>query len=410
MAWGGLLAMAILAVAVLSASVASAQMVEGEPISVGDGGCEPCLIDGNDECGVCPEACRPTISDRLWVRGEYLMWWTKGVPLPPLVTTSPSDTPDTEAGILGQPGTQILFGDSRVADDIRGGARVTLGWWLNPCRTVGVEASYMQLRNEIDYFRATDGDHAILARPFFNLSLNQQDASLVTYPGVRSGAVEVENSTGLETGEILLRLNRGNNCVDRTDLLLGYRYASLRDGLGIRQVTRWVDGEPPIVAGSTLDLADQFNSSNVFQGGQIGLSGRKHFGRMSLDVLVKLGLGTTRSAVTIAGETTTTVPGGEPFTTPGGLLAPASKLGHFEQNEFSFIPEVGVTLGYDFTTRARASIGYNFLYWTNVSRAGQQVDFAVDPTLPESDSSTQLAFTRTGFWAQGLTFGFEYDF
>src|SRR5579885_3479831 len=31
---------------------------------------------------------------RVWVDAEYLLWWTKGSPLPPLLTTSPPGTPD----------------------------------------------------------------------------------------------------------------------------------------------------------------------------------------------------------------------------------------------------------------------------------------------------------------------------
>src|SRR5690606_15408467 len=38
----------------------------------------------------------------LFVRAEYLAWSTKGMNLPPLVTTSPDDTPRVDAGVLGE--------------------------------------------------------------------------------------------------------------------------------------------------------------------------------------------------------------------------------------------------------------------------------------------------------------------
>ena len=37
----------------------------------------------------------------LWFRGEYLLWWMKESPIPPLVTTSPFGTPRELAGVLG---------------------------------------------------------------------------------------------------------------------------------------------------------------------------------------------------------------------------------------------------------------------------------------------------------------------
>src|SRR5262249_32043541 len=70
--------------------------------------------------GACPEsdpcACCPP-PGQWWVRGEYLQWWLQGAHLPPLVTASPPGTPITSAGILGAPGTTVLFGDSDVNND-----------------------------------------------------------------------------------------------------------------------------------------------------------------------------------------------------------------------------------------------------------------------------------------------------
>ena len=48
------------------------------------------------------------------VRGEYLLWWSNGNPLPPLVTTSPAGTPRPSAGVLGQPGTEIVYGAQTI--------------------------------------------------------------------------------------------------------------------------------------------------------------------------------------------------------------------------------------------------------------------------------------------------------
>ena len=58
----------------------------------------------------------PPLSGGFWIGAEYLLWSAKGDKLPPLVTTSPAGTPAPLAGVLGAPGTSVLFGDESVND------------------------------------------------------------------------------------------------------------------------------------------------------------------------------------------------------------------------------------------------------------------------------------------------------
>src|SRR5262245_32394939 len=48
----------------------------------------------------CCNPCSACALSRFWVSGEYLLWWTRGVHLPALVTTSPQGTPASDAGVL----------------------------------------------------------------------------------------------------------------------------------------------------------------------------------------------------------------------------------------------------------------------------------------------------------------------
>ena len=73
-------------------------------------------------------------------KADYLLWWTKGTNLPPLVTTSGTD----QSGVLG-PGTTVLFGDTTAENRARSGADLTLGMWLNCCQTWGIEGNYFTL-------------------------------------------------------------------------------------------------------------------------------------------------------------------------------------------------------------------------------------------------------------------------
>ena len=58
---------------------------------------------------------------------DALGWWVKGDSLPALVTTSPIGTPSSAAGVLGEPGTSILYGNQKVNDGIRPGGRIMGG-------------------------------------------------------------------------------------------------------------------------------------------------------------------------------------------------------------------------------------------------------------------------------------------
>jgi len=67
---------------------------------------------------------------RLWAGVEALGWAISGQSLPPLVTGSPTGTPRNQAGILGAPGTQILYGDQTVNGNLQPGIRTYAGLFL----------------------------------------------------------------------------------------------------------------------------------------------------------------------------------------------------------------------------------------------------------------------------------------
>ena len=65
------------------------------------------------------------------------------------------DAADQLPGALGQPGTQILFGDTGLNDGARAGGRFTIGRWLDSCQTCGIEATYLTLGKETTSFSAS---------------------------------------------------------------------------------------------------------------------------------------------------------------------------------------------------------------------------------------------------------------
>jgi hypothetical protein len=137
----------------------------------------------------------------VWADAEYLLWWTKGSHLPPLLTTSPAGTPIETAGILGEPGTTVLFGNERVNTDARSGGRFTVGAWLNEGHTTGIEGRFFFLEDQTTRFAASSDGSVILARPFIDFDptspfFGQGNTILVGFPGLVQGSFEATSSPG----------------------------------------------------------------------------------------------------------------------------------------------------------------------------------------------------------------------
>jgi len=351
---------------------------------------------------------------QLYGRGEFLLWWTQGMSIPPLVTTSPAGTARAQAGVLGAPGTAILFGGNRVEDDLRPGVRVTLGSWLGCDQQFAIEASFFYLDPDGFGYRAASGGSQILARPFFNTATGAAASELVSFPGVLSGAVAAYGSTSVWGGEINGRTNLCCGCESRVDAIVGYRYLRLHDRLSITEdLTAIGPGQVP--AGTRFNILDRFNTTNNFNGGQVGLIGEVRRNSFYLEGLVKVALGCTHQGLDIQGATLQSVPGLAPTVGAGGLLALPTNIGSYSRNRFSVVPELGVHAGYQLSDNLRAFVGYTFLYWNNVARAGGQVDVVVNPTqLPPGTlvgpRRPAAIFNDSDFWAQGFDFGVEFRF
>ena len=360
-------------------------------------------------------ACGPCLPLHVDIRVEYLAWWTKNPGLPPMVTTSPLDTDRGDAGVLGQPGTQILFGDGSLSENARSGFRLGIVSWVDACRTIGFEFGYATLDDKGTSFSASGAGDPILARPFVNAIGFIQDAELVSYPDVVDGTVTVNTTTRFRTAELLLRKNIIADCGRRTDVVIGYRYGQLKDNLLATEALIVGDQSPGVIDGTTIDLFDVFDSENTFNGFEFGLVTEQDFGHWDVELLAKLALGNTKSRVRIDGSTTTQVPDDELVTDEGGLLAMPTNMGQYQQNNFGVMSELGARLNYEFACRWRASLGYTFLYWYHVARASDQIDTTLNLTqLPPGPLTgpqrPEFQWQTAGFWAHGLSLGLEYRY
>jgi hypothetical protein len=351
---------------------------------------------------------------RFWLSADYLLWWTKGDHLPSLISTgSPTDA---VPGALGQSGTQVLFGGD-TSNQLHSGARFRGGYWFTPDQSFGVDGTFFFLGSRSGRFDEASDGVPILTRPFFNPISNREDAFLVAFPGKQNGSLAAALSSRLWGADTDLRGMLFRGASYQVSLLGGFRFLDLRESLGLKQMELFLPPSGSDLFASTTTM-DRFHTSNQFYGGQIGTDVMWCRGRFYVNVLTKIGLGTSVEQADINGWTAWANTHGQSGSIGVGEVTLPSNLGHFRQSQFAVVPEVGVNLGYAVTQHIRLTFGYTFLYWSRVLRVGDQVDHAINPTEftalaggsmigPPRPSFT---FKDSDFWAQGLNFGLEFRY
>ena len=381
-----------------------------------------------------------------------MLWWIKNSEVPVLLTTGvPGGTP--LPAVLGQPGTSVLFGGSDIDNQVRSGGRISGGYWLNDCQTFGLEGGYFFLGNRSVGFDAVSGNplaSTVIARPFFDVLAGIQNAELIAFPGLATGQFHMTSSSRLQGADLNMigipcctpccntcadqgccpgdaakcntRSNTCYGCNYWLSLLGGFRYMQLDEGLGITETSRVNPALPagaPLFGGSTITIADQFDTHNYFYGGQVGAQAEFCWGRVFVDARGTVALGVTHEVVDIQGATAVTSPTGTTVVTPAGFFASGSNRGHFARDAFAVVPEAEVNLGYQFTSHLRGFVGYSFLYCSSIVRPGDQIDVGLSGTQIPTDTRYNPAagparpavlLRATDFWAQGINFGMEFRY
>jgi hypothetical protein len=371
-----------------------------------------------------PSDSEPGYDGRVWVNFEYLLWWVRNGPLnTPLVTTgSPADA---VPGAIGQAGTQVLFGDRPLNYGSLSGIRLSGGFDLS--NGFGLDAGYFALeRSAVTFSAVSDGNgNPPIARPVFNNQGPGENAYLYALPGTAAGSVTVGSQSRLQGGELNLAMTVFEDPSMTFTVFAGFRIVELDETLNVSgNIIPLAPGfltfmgaaaDPPNSYGDF----DSFKIYNKFYGGQIG--GRFAWRRDAFDLglVGKLALGSTQELFLVNGVSALNSPGNPQTTNPGGLLVQPSNMGRFFHSNFGVLPEVGVNLGYCVTPQCRLAFGYNFLYWNRVARPGDQIDRTVsasqvarDPAFGTNANDLRPLFQArdSSFWAQGMTFGVEFQF
>lgn len=358
-----------------------------------------------------------------YARGEYLLWWMNGYHVPPLVTTGPAvltsgGAPD--GATLDRADTRILFGGNTLSQGALSGVRLTAGWWCDWECSEGIELSGFVLPQQSKNFGANSIQYPQISRPFTDQVTGSQSAQDTTFPGLAVGSIGVHAPSsfwGLEAN-LRCKLCCGDYCGNpwRIDLITGPRYLNLGEGISITENIQFTNNPNLGQFQNQRDIVnDSFATRNQFIGGQIGIDGQYNWDRWSVEGRAKLGIGDTIQSLVIQGSQTLPDQYGS---RNGGLLALQSNIGRYGRNAFSVVPEIGLNLGYKITDNVRATVGYNFLAWTNVLRPGDQINTTLDsslipqfPTTPRgSGLEPSVPFKESTFWAQGLTLGIEFRY
>ena len=391
-----------------------------------------------DQCGTHPCSCESPLAwssygyvgnrpgHGWWFRAEYLLWDHHGMNVPPLVTSSVVGTPTNQAGALGERDTVTLYGNDEIHDGVRSGVRFRFGKALGCEQRWGVEFEVFKFENQVSSYRT--GAEAIIARPFFNLAPLVppvgQDVQLVRYPGLADGAVQIDARSEFGGYGLWLRHNLcgstgvcgcgdcgdctgcgPSNC--RVDVVGGYRYLKLDEHITIF--------EDLTTSSDAFSIRDDFRGKNEFHGLDIGCVISACHGRLSVEFLGKVAVGSSRQTVEIYGQTVTDPGQASQQVFDGGILALRSNSGSYKRDDLAVVPELGFNVAYQLCKRWSASVGYSFIYWSRVSRPGDHIQLSLNPDLfpPETPPTTGpllpiFESQPTHFYAHGLTLGLEY--
>ena len=244
----------------------------------------------------------------IWAGVDFLLWRTEGMSVPALVTTSPVGTPRAQAGVLGEPGTTILYGNDDLLLENTLGARLNAGLYFDRESALGIQGDYMWLETQTsDFFASSNAaGNPILARPFFNMNPRipvietfdpppREDARLASYPNVIHGSIGVHASSSLNSSGLALRsllacesfCDEQRTSYSRVDMITGYRYMQLNDDLEIVENLSTLDQLPLV----SFEVYDQFSTRNQLHAIDLGAIWQGGWQRLSLDLTLKTALG-----------------------------------------------------------------------------------------------------------------------
>jgi hypothetical protein len=285
--------------------------------------------------------------ERLWIGVGLLLGWSERSRLPASLTV-----PAT--------GTKIGF-PTIQNDDSTAGIVIQGGVWLDTNQTHGVDASYLDL----------------------NDSYTQRDPRIIHTPIGQFHAASATVDSEYATADVNYRhpLYDADNL--RVDGVIGYRFARLTDTARVGTIVANANF-------GAIRYHDRGDAQNDFNGGQLGLAGSYHMGPWTLNATGKIALGGVHSEASFHGASAAAILADAPGTIPS-----------LSVNQFAVLPSVSLMLSRQIWGRSRIYVGYEFQYLSRTVRATDTFDALATGVPLKGD---------TGFWAQGVTLGWEWRY
>ena len=159
----------------------------------------------------------------------------------------------------------------------------------------------------------------------------------------------------------------------------------------------WASSSPTSLLKSSCCVTDTFRTTNQFHGPQVGIAtSHRLFDRLTFSARLGVAMGVTLADTQLSGSTSSAL-----GTTSTSFLVTGTNAGRYQNTYFAVLPTADAKFGYDVTDWLRLNVGYSFLYWSRVERAGDQIDRDVSGGHPLYQR------TITDYWLQGVTLGME---
>lgn len=343
----------------------------------------------------------PSDGVRWWARGEYLLMWISNDSLPRILVVGGGPPPG--GAVPGAADLPQLFFPSRSIDfGSYSAGRISVGGWLDCCRTCGVEANGIFFGRSASQTSTTITQlHTVLPVPQPPPPPPIGGGEEVTgalflpnqLPGLRAPLDVLQINTlsvrstsrpwGMDFNGVM---NLGRSGGLEINLLAGFRYFDLLENLDAVETERF---DPDIINAGTAGYGIHLGARNQFYGGQIG--GRVHCesSKLSADLTALVALGSTHQVLNATES-------------QSALGSSASQSFRFRGDDFAVLPVVQLRAGYAVTNCLRATVGYEMLYWSSVIRPGRELEGLLNTEDPSS-----FNLRRTDLFVHGVSFGLE---
>ncbi len=347
---------------------------------------------------------------RVYGSADYLLFWTKDAPTAlPLLSSGTA----ASQGVVGVPGTTVLFGGSPFDLGTFNGLRVTAGV-ANVWGRVGFEGSgFLLERQSVGVVASANAfDRAnVLARPVYNPSTGLPSSTGVHFmtnvPVTGYNATVSSQLWGAEANGTYTLTDAPERNVR---VLAGFRYLDLDESIKDRTIIQAIETFGNFVPGTVVDSVSEFRGRSQFYGAQVGLDGDWTFGRVALNLRAKLAAGVSHDLVSVGANQVQYYPNGTQVVSADSVTARTSNLSSTTKDVFAVVPELGGNVGYDLTDHLRLRVGFQVLYWSAVVRPGEQIDPYINLNRSGPPIRPIPLFNQSGYWAHGVNFGATWKF